>query len=158
MSKQILVPLTGELHPQACPDPDPGEPVMLFDIEIPVRFDLASPVEPGLFPRPEPVARVSLEDVDLGVTDWRELAGKDVSFPPDLDQSDAAIYLGGVHNPVRLHRIRFGQLLGRAIRVGIELEFDFRCVKPRPPELEPVLRVHWEIDLVVIEEDEDGDS
>jgi hypothetical protein len=155
MSKQTLKPLTGTLRPTPYPDAEPGEPAMLFDIDIPVRFALRSPVAPGLFPRPEPVAHVSLEDVDLGVSDWRDLAGKEVAFPRELDQSDAAIYLGGVHNPVRLHRIRFGRARGRALRAEIDLGLDFRCVNPLPPELGASLRVHWKIDLKVLEEDED---
>src|SRR5262249_25790388 len=88
-SKQTLKPLTGTLRPPPSPAPEPGEPALLFDIDIPVRFALRSPVAPGLFPRPEPVAQVSLEDVDLGVSDWRDLAGKEVAFPRELDQSDA---------------------------------------------------------------------
>lgn len=156
MSKQILTPTPGGLRPEAYPDPQPGEPTLAFEIEIPVRFALTSPVEPGLFPRREPVARVSLEDVDLGVSDWRHLAGKDIAFPPELDQSDAAMYLGGVHNPIRLHRIRFGDINGQTVRAGIDLEFDFRCVNPRPPELEPSLRVFWEVDLEIVAEDDDS--
>ena len=152
MSERILTPLPGELRPRAYPDPEPGEPTLVFDIDIPVRFALTAPVEPGLFPRREPVARASLEDVDLGVSDWRHLAGKDVVFPPDLDQSDAAMYLGGVHNPIRLHRIRFGGIDGQAVRARIDLAFDFLCVKPRPPELEPSLRVSWEVDLEIVAE------
>jgi hypothetical protein len=148
----VIVPLRGELRPYSASEP--GEPVA-FDIEIPVRFNLPSAVEEGFFPRREPLAHVSLEEVDLSVSDWRDLPGKEIAFPPELDQSDAAIYLGGVHNPVRLHRIQFGAIRGRTIRAVFDLELDLRCVNPRPPELRPSLREHWEVELeLVTEEDE----
>jgi hypothetical protein len=152
---RVVVPLKGELRPQQCPDPEPGEPVLVFDIEIPVHFALTSPVEPGLFSGRKPVARVSLEEVDLGVSDWRDLTGMEIAIPPELDQSDAAIYLGGVHNPVRLNRIRFGAIRGRAIRAALDLEIDLSCVNPRPPELGALLKEHWEIDLEIVTEDDD---
>lgn len=158
MPKQILVPLTGNLKPQAYPGREPGDPALIFDIEIPVRFNLTSPVDPELFPGRAPVTRVILEFVDLGVSDWRDLAGKEVAFGEDFEVSDAAIYLGTVHNPVRLHRIQFGKIRGQKLRADIDLELDFRCVNPRPRELKPSLRVHWEIDLKVISEDEDEDE
>ncbi len=158
MPKQILVPSTGKLKPQAYPGREPGDPALIFDIEIPVRFNLTSPVDAELFPGRGPVAQVSLEAVDLGVSDWRDLAGKDIDMEGNFEPSDASIYLGGVHNQVLLHRIRFGKPRGQKIRADIDLELDFRCVNPRPRELKPSLRVHWEIDLKVISEDEDEDE
>lgn len=136
MSERVLWPLGGELRPRPYPDPEPGDPLLLFEIEIPVRVILSSPVAPAFFPRSEPTTRVSLEDVDLGVSDWRQLEGKVVTFSED-PELDAAVYLATVHNPVRLHSIRFGAAGAASIRAAIDLGFDFRCVKPRPPELEP---------------------
>jgi hypothetical protein len=156
MSKQVLVPLGGRLQPQVW-DPDPDDPEVLFDIEIPIRVDVSSDVDREFFAHPDRTTVVSLEDVDLGVSDWRQLPGKDVVFPKD-QELDAAVYLATVHNPVKLRRIRFGKADRRSIRAGIDLEFDFRCVNPRPPELRRSFRVHWEIDFEVVADDEDSES
>src|SRR4051812_35752543 len=128
MAEQVLVPLAGELH--LCPvvDPEPDEPVLLFDIEIPVRIVLSSPVAPAFFHRPDRTTRVSLEDVDLGVADWHHLAGSDIVFPRDMAM-DAAIYLATVHNPVKLRHICFGPAGESSIGATIDLEIDFCCVK-----------------------------
>ena len=106
MSVRVLVPFGGELRPRPYPDPEPGDPILLFDIEIPVRVALSSPVAPAFFPRPEPTTCVSLEDVDLGVSDWRQLEDKLIAFPKD-PELDAAVYLATVHNPVILSCGRF---------------------------------------------------
>jgi hypothetical protein len=130
---------------------------LLFDIEISVRIVLSAPVEPGFFPRPnQPTARISLEDVDFGVSDWRQLEGKDIAFPDDQDMDPGAIYLASIHNPVRLQRVRFGVASQTSIRAEIELDFDFRCVNPLPAELEKSFRVLWEIDFEVISEEEES--
>lgn len=153
MTDSIIEPLRGELRPQPYPDPEPGEPVLVFDIEILVRVVLTSEVAPQFFPGSKPHTRFTVEDLDLGVSDWRELAGKEITFSED-DELDASIYLATVHNPVTLHRLRFGEPGDNSIPGEIELEFDFRYVKPRPPELEPSFRVCWNIDFRVITEGE----
>jgi hypothetical protein len=151
MSDPVLVPLGGRLLPQAFPKAVSADPVLLFDIEIPIRVAVSSPVGPAFFPRRP--TRVSIEDVDLGVSDWRQLSGKDIAFPASAEW-DAAVYLATVHNPVKLRRIRFGRAGEQTIQALIELELDFRCVKPRPPELESSLRVSWVIDFEVIRGEE----
>jgi hypothetical protein len=155
MSAQVLVPLGGERRPITDPDPEPGEPPLLFDIEIPVRVAGSSPVGPSFFRRPAgpPTTRVSLEDVDLGVSDWRQLAGKDIAFPGGAALDAAAVYLGTVHNPVKLQRIRFGTPSEASIPAVIDLAFDFRCVNPRPPELEALFQVQWDIEFAVVPEE-----
>ena len=156
MPEEVLVPLGGRLLPRAFPAPEPGDPVLLFDLEIPVRVAVSSPVAPASFPRPDWTTVVSVEDVDLGVEDWRRLPGREVVIPEDAGL-DAAVYLATVHNPVALRRIRFRSAGERCIPGEVELEIDFRCVKPRPPELARSLRVHWEIRFEVVP-DEDSDS
>jgi hypothetical protein len=154
MSDKVIIPTGGVLRVKSEDDPKTGAASLLFDIEIPVRLELSSEVSRHFFPSAAPVSLVELEDVDLGVSDWRELAGKEAVIPEDEDQSDAAIYLATVHNPVYLYRISFGEPGHRRIPAVIELEFDFRCVNPRPPELEVSFRVRWEIDFEVIEEED----
>lgn len=144
MSERVLAPLGGTLR--ALTYEEDGRRLVLFDIEIPVRVAISSPVDPEFLPGTRPMA-VEVEGLDLGVFDWRHLAAREVSFPAD---QDGAFYLGGVHNPVEVYRIRFGEVRGDAIRAEIELGFDFRCVKPRPPELEASFRVRWEVELTVI--------
>jgi hypothetical protein len=156
MPEEVLVPLGGRLLPRAFPAPEPGDPVLLFDIEIPVRVEVTSPVAPAFFPRPDRTTVVSVEDVDLGVEDWRQLAGREVVLPEGAGL-DAAVYLATVHNPVALRRIRFGPAGERSIPGEVELEVDLRCVKPRPPELARSLRVRWEITFEVVS-DEVSDS
>src|SRR5262245_25113843 len=114
MPDEVLVPLGGRLLPQTFPDAEPGEPSVLFEVEIPVRVDVSSPVAPAFFPRSDRTTVVSVEDVDLGVPDWRQLAGREVVIPAGAEL-DAAVYLAGVHNPVRLRRLRFGPAGERSI-------------------------------------------
>jgi len=81
MSDSVLMPIGGELRPQTYQ-------VVLFDLEIVVRVAVTSSVEPEFFPQTRPTT-VDVEDVDLGVSDWRQLADREVAFPPD---QDAAFY------------------------------------------------------------------
>lgn len=129
MPEEVLVPLGGRLLPQSFPGPEPGDPSVLFEIQITVRVDVSSPVAPAFFRRPDRTTVVSVEEVDLGVSDRRQLAGKTVRIPRDEEQ-DAAVYLATVHNPVRLRRLRFGPAGERSIPAEVELAFDFRHVAP----------------------------
>ena len=153
MPDDVLVPLGGRLIPRAFPDPEPGDPVLLFDLEIPVRIAISSPIAPAFFPRTDRTTVVSVEDVDLGVADWRELAGREVVIPRDAEL-DAAVYLAGVHNPVRLRRLRFGPVAGETISAEVEIALDFRHVNPRPPELPKSLTAHWSVTFDVTPDDE----
>ena len=158
MADAVLVPLGGRLLPQAVPDPEPGEPSLLFEVEILVRIVLSSPVAPGFFPRPHQPDRpaiVSVEDVELGVSDWRQLADREVVIPADAEM-DAAVYLAGVHNPVRLRRLRFGPAGAWSIPAEVELRLDFRYVNPRPPELPKALDVCWQVVFDVVPDAEPG--
>ena len=49
-------------------------------------------------------------------------------------------------------------MLGDTIRADIDLGFNFRCVNPRPPELEESFRVHWEVELTVIAEADEEEA
>ena len=137
MSEAVLSPLPGRL---TVTDPEEG----LYDIEIPVRLVITSLVDPEFFPRGQPT--VSIEDVDLGVADVRKLQGKEITFKRDAC-TDASFYLGGVHTPVRLYRLRFGNKRADRVATELELGFDFGCVIPRPPELPASMRVVWKVSL-----------
>jgi hypothetical protein len=149
MPNDVIVPLGGRLLLQPYPDPEPGDPALLFEVEIPVRVDVSLPTSSPFFPRPDRTTVVSVEDVDLGVSDWRQLAGREVVIPAG-DGSDAAIYLATVHNPVQLRRLRFGPAGEQSIPAEVELRLDFRYVNPRPPELPEAHDVRWQITFEVI--------
>lgn len=150
MEGQILQPIHGTIMLRPCPEAEPDEPTLLFDMEIKIRVALTTEVAPQFFPRSEPITRFTVEDLDLGVSDWRQLAGKTITYTDD-DELDASLYLATVHNPVTLHRISFGATHDDSISAQIELEFDFRYVKPRPPEMERTVRVVWDMEFQIIE-------
>ncbi len=153
MSAAVIIPTGGELRERPDGDAKAGVSEPLYDIEIPVRLGFSSPVSPAIYPRGLPATRVIIEDVDLGVPGWRELAGKDVAFDEGYE-TDGAIYLGGVHNQIHLRRLSFGKAGRKRIPCVVELELDFSCVNPRPPELAKSLSVRWEIDFKIVEGEE----
>ena len=103
-----------------------GVPLSLF-------FDVVIPIEPFEFDGENVKTSVRLEFIEMPVDDWRDLAGREFTFPtnPEPGYIDASLYLGHVHNPVDVTRIRFAHPTGNVWPVAIDMVVDFTYEGPQ---------------------------
>lgn len=91
---------------------------------------------------------VMLEWIRFPVRSWRELANQEFRLPPYPEEGyvDGSVYLGHVHNPADVDRIKFGELRGNTISIEIDIAFDFE--QEGPAEF-GVVDVQWKIEIEV---------
>jgi hypothetical protein len=120
-------------------------------------FSIEIALEPFELEGEEVETSIRLDAIELDVEHARELEGRTFAFPtnPEEGYVDGSVYLGGAHNPVDVHEIRFGRLRGRTIdaafRVTLDFEYEGVGFATTPHELAATL------ELVEAEETVAGD-
>ena len=113
-------------------------PTLFFCVEIPVEpFELDGELQ-------QTSAR--LDFIRFGVRGWRDLAGREFEFPrnPGEGYIDGSLYLGDVHNPAEVTRIRFGHFRDSNITATFDIAIDFTF---EGPEKLGVVGATWEVEL-----------
>jgi hypothetical protein len=152
MAGKAFIPDRGTLTAQVFANPSARVPPTLFyDITLPVRVMLPTPIGRPLFPYDEPTTEVQFEFIDLGRVEWRNLPDRKFRFPsgPDDEHPDGGIYLGGTHHSAFLTRLRFGERQGRSLTASLDIEFDLSLLRPLPAGLKPLFSVRWKVSLAV---------
>jgi hypothetical protein len=99
-------------------------PAIVYDIDLPMRpFEFEGEVQD---------TSVGLSRIQFDGLDWRDLAGREFRFPinPTEGYVDGSMYLGGVHNPADVTRIRFGSLDGTMLTAELDIQLDFTYEGP----------------------------
>lgn len=126
MATRVLNPKRGTMTARVFDNPHTGiPPTLFFDIEIPVR--------PFKYKGKMQRTEVLLNFINFRVADWRELPGREFTFPtnPKKGYIDGSMYLDHAHNPADTTRIRFGPLKGKkTLPASLDIEFDFTFEGP----------------------------
>lgn len=141
MATVALTPKRGMMTARVFENPHAGiPPTLFFDIEIPLR--------PFKYQGEMQKTSVQLNFINFGVKDWRDLPGKEFTFPknPTEGYIDGSLYLADTHNPADTTRIRLGALKGKTLPAEVDIEFDFTY--EGPAELGKV-RVTWQVELSI---------
>jgi len=142
MAGVALIPTAGEMTARIFDNPNIGiPPTLFFDIEIPVR--------PFKYKGKTQKTSAVLEFIDFGVGDWRELPGREFTFPKNPEEGfiDGSLLLEDAHNPADATRIRFAPLKGTAILpASLDIEFDF--TQEGLEEL-GTISVTWDVELAI---------
>ena len=137
----ILRPRQGTLKAHVFKNPNVGiRPTLFFKAEIPLApFEYDGEMER---------TSVRLDFIKFRVRDWRDLSGKNFTFPinPEPGYIDGSLYLGGAHNPADVTRIECYKFEGDLLEVEIDVRFDFTV---EGPEGLGVVAVSWPTELAI---------
>ena len=111
-----------------------------------VFFYIEIPVEPFDYGDSTHRTSLRLDFIELPVRSWRELKGREFSFPtnPDPGFIDGSLYLDGAHNPADVTLIRFGEPNTDVVPIAIKGSLDFTI---EGPEELGVVALDWTTEL-----------